>query len=52
MGKHSRTNNLQKEGSLILTSGITAIDTATFQRNPEYTPVYPWGRVLASSKLC
>ena len=23
------------------------MDTATFQHNPEYTPSYPWGRVLA-----
>lgn len=36
------TNNLWTEGKLIGTSGITAI----FQRNPEYSPVYPWGRVL------
>jgi uncharacterized protein YjbI with pentapeptide repeats len=40
------TNNLSKEGKLVIKSGITAIDTATFQRNPEYTPVYPRGRVL------
>ena len=39
-------NNLFTEGKLLIKSGITAIDTATFQRNPEYTPVYPWGRVL------
>ena len=26
---------------------ITAIDTEAFQRNPEYLPGYPWGRVLA-----
>ena len=41
------TNNLWIEAKLIGKSGITAIDTATFQRTPEYTPVYPLGRVLA-----
>jgi hypothetical protein len=40
------TNNLWTEAKLIGKSGITAIDTAIFQRNPEYTPVYPRGRVL------
>ena len=43
----SLTNNLWTEAKLIGKSGITAIDTATFQRSPEYTPVYPMGRVLA-----
>jgi uncharacterized protein YjbI with pentapeptide repeats len=43
----SWTNNLWTEAKLIGKSGITAIDTATFQRTPEYTPVYPRGRVLA-----
>jgi uncharacterized protein YjbI with pentapeptide repeats len=43
----SLTNNLWTEAKLIGKSGITAIDTATFQRTPEYTPVYPLGRVLA-----
>lgn len=41
------TNNLWTEAKLIGKSGITAIDTATFQRTPEYTPVYPRGRVVA-----
>jgi hypothetical protein len=40
------SNNLWTEGKLIGKSGITAIDTATFQRNPEYSPVYPRGRIL------
>jgi uncharacterized protein YjbI with pentapeptide repeats len=40
------TNNRWTEAKLIGKSGITAIDTATFQRNPEYTPVYPRGRIL------
>jgi hypothetical protein len=43
----SWTNNFWTEAKLIGKSGITAIDTATFQRTPEYTPVYPRGRVLA-----
>jgi hypothetical protein len=42
----TRTNDLWTEGKLVIKSGITAIDTATFQRNPEYTPVYPRGRIL------
>ena len=40
------TNNRWTEAKLVIKSGITAIDTATFQRNPEYTPVYPRGRIL------
>ena len=43
----SWTNNFWTEAKLIGKSGITAIDMATFQKTPEYTPVYPWGRVLA-----
>jgi hypothetical protein len=43
----SWTNNIWTEAKLIGKSGITAIDMSTFQRTPEYTPVYPWGRVLA-----
>jgi hypothetical protein len=42
----SWANNFWTEGKLVIESGITAIDTATFQRNPEYTPVYPRSRVL------
>ncbi|HXR37971.1 MAG TPA: pentapeptide repeat-containing protein [Terracidiphilus sp.] len=45
--KDTRTNNLWTEAKLIGKSAITAVDTATFQRNSEYTPAYPWGRVLA-----
>ena len=41
------TNNLWTEAKLFGDSLIASIDTAAFQRNPEYTPVYPWGRVLA-----
>ena len=46
-GQENWTNNFWTEAKLIGKSGITAIDTATFQRTPEYTPVYPRGRVLA-----
>jgi uncharacterized protein YjbI with pentapeptide repeats len=45
--QESWTNNFWTEAKLIGKSGITAIDTATFQRTPEYTPVYPRGRVVA-----
>ncbi len=43
----SWSNNFWREAKLIGKSGITAIDTATFQRTPEYAPVYPLGRVVA-----
>jgi hypothetical protein len=45
--QESWTNNFWREAKLIGKSGITAIDTATFQKSPEYTPVYPRGRVVA-----
>jgi uncharacterized protein YjbI with pentapeptide repeats len=35
------------ELKLVGNSFITAIDTATFQKASEYTPVYPYGRALA-----
>lgn len=41
------SNNLWTEAKLLGDSFIASIDTAAFQRNPEYTPAYPWGRVLA-----
>ena len=41
------TNNFWNEAKLIGKSAIAAVDDATFQRSPEYTPVYPWGRVVA-----
>jgi hypothetical protein len=44
--QNSWTNNFWTEAKLIGKSGITAIDTATFQRTPEYAPAYPWGRVV------
>jgi len=39
--------SLQREAGLIGRSLLTAVDTATFQKAPEYTPAYPWGRILA-----
>jgi hypothetical protein len=44
--QNSWTNKFWTEAKLIGKSGITAIDTATFQRTPEYAPAYPWGRVV------
>jgi len=41
------TNNRWTEATIFGNSFIAAVDTATFQRNPKYTPSYPWGRVLA-----
>jgi hypothetical protein len=41
------TSNLWAEAEIFGKSAIAAVDTATFQRNPEYNPAYPWGRVLA-----
>jgi uncharacterized protein YjbI with pentapeptide repeats len=35
------------EVGLFLKSALTALDTATFQKSPEYSPAYPWGRTLA-----
>jgi len=32
---------------LVGKSALVTLDTATFQRSPEYTPAYPYGRVLA-----
>ena len=43
----SMKQNLQEESKLVGKSMLVAVDTATFQRNPEYAPAYPWGRVLA-----
>jgi hypothetical protein len=39
--------NLWSEAGLLGKSLLTSVDTATFQRNSEYLPVYPWGRALA-----
>ena len=43
----SAKQNLQGESKLVGKSMLVAVDMATFQRNPEYAPAYPWGRVLA-----
>jgi hypothetical protein len=43
----SAKQNLQGEGKLVGKSMLVAVDMATFQRNPEYAPAYPWGRALA-----
>ncbi len=42
------SQNLWQEVRLATKSGIAAMDTATFQKNAEYLPAYPWGRVLAT----
>jgi len=39
--------NLWAEVRLVGKGAITSVDTATFQKNAEYAPAYPWGRVLA-----
>lgn len=41
------TPNLWAETRLAGKAVITSVDMATFQRSTEYTPAYPWGRVLA-----
>ena len=35
------------ELKVLAKSAIAALDTATFQRTPEYAPSYPWGRLAA-----
>jgi hypothetical protein len=39
--------NLWAEIRLVGKGVITSVDTATLQKDPEYAPAYPWGRVLA-----
>ncbi len=39
--------NFEREGKIVAKAAIAAVDTFTFQRNAEYLPGYPWGRVLA-----
>ena len=41
------TPNLWAEARVLGKSTITAVDTATFQKGAEYSPAYPWGRVIA-----
>ena len=43
----SGAQKLRSEAGLLGKSLLMAIDIATFQRNSEYTPSYPWGRALA-----
>ncbi len=43
----SAGHGLFHEAGLVGKSLLTSLDAATFQRNPEYSPVYPWGRALA-----
>jgi uncharacterized protein YjbI with pentapeptide repeats len=38
---------MRSELGLVGKGLLTALDTATFQRNSDYVPVYPWGRTLA-----
>ena len=44
---NSAKERLRWEAGLVGKSLLTAVDTATFQKSPEYAPAYPWGRVLA-----
>lgn len=39
--------NIDREVKIEAKAGIAAVDTAAFQRNAEYAPAYPCGRVLA-----
>ena len=41
------TPNIEREGRIVAKAAIAAVDGVTFQRNAEYLPAYPWGRVLA-----
>lgn len=45
--RESIGSNLWIEVRLVGKGVITSIDTASFQKNAEYQPAYPWGRVLA-----
>jgi hypothetical protein len=39
--------NLRTERALVINSVVASVDAAIFQKNPEYSPAYPWGRVVA-----
>ena len=39
--------NLNREVRLEAKAAVAAVEAATYQRNSEYSPAYPWGRVLA-----
>ena len=43
--------NLTAEAKLFGNSLLASIDTAMFQKTPEYAPAYPWGRVLAIAEV-
>lgn len=40
-------SDVLSEAALVGRGAIAALDTATFQRTTELTPVYPWGRLAA-----
>ncbi len=44
-------HNLAAEARLFGNSLLASIDTAMFQKTPEYAPAYPWGRVLAIAEV-
>lgn len=44
-------SNLAAEARLFGNSLLASIDTAMFQKAPEYAPAYPWGRVLAIAEV-
>jgi uncharacterized protein YjbI with pentapeptide repeats len=43
----SAGQRLKWEAGLLGKSLLASVDTAMFQKGPEYAPVYPWGRTLA-----
>ena len=43
----SNRENLLSEKDLAINSLIASVDTAMFQKSPEFVPAHPWGRVLA-----
>jgi uncharacterized protein YjbI with pentapeptide repeats len=45
--KLTMAQNLGLELELVGRGLLAAIDVAGFQKSPEYSPAYPWGRVLA-----
>jgi uncharacterized protein YjbI with pentapeptide repeats len=42
---------LKWESGLLGKSLLASVDTAMFQKGPEYAPVYPWGRTLAVGEM-
>ncbi len=45
--KGSQHDKVWAEAKLVGKSAIMSLDTATFERAPEYIPEYPWGRLAA-----